>query len=388
MTKPSTIEAWLAELGQPAADRDYKPGHERMLALLSDASLHRPKLRVRVVGTNGKGSTSCMLAAALTACGYKVGLYTSPHIRHFNERIRINNALVDDETLHQLLTRLMPVARACEASYFEVATALALLHFSQQQVDVEILEAGVGARLDATHAVEADLALITPIGLDHQAWLGDTLTSIAAEKAYAMQGCRHAICAAQEKEVEKCLADFSSDVVMLHQAMPWPGLAMPGKHQEDNAQLAFAAVQAINTGGWLAVNLNLAREAITHCNVPGRLQHMRFGKAEIWLDAAHNLHAVQALLPILPELANPFDSILVWTREDRSLADALELLRPYTHRLISNDAASPDEMGDPAGPWKSLQQAMQARPDGSFLVLGSFTTLASILPHLEDAQKK
>jgi len=382
MTKPSTIEAWLAELGQPAADRDYKPGHERMLALLSDASLHTPRLRVRVVGTNGKGSTSCMLAAALTACGYKVGLYTSPHIQRFNERIRINNVPVNDHALHQLLTRLMPVARACEASYFEVATALALLHFSQQQVDVEILEAGVGARLDATHAVAADLALITPIGLDHQAWLGDTLTSIATEKAYAMQGCRHSISAAQETEVEKCLTD-SGDVVMLQRGMAWPGLAMPGKHQEDNAQLAFAAVQAINAGGWLAVDLNLARGAITHCRVPGRLQHMRFGSADIWLDAAHNRHAVQALLPILSDLANPFDAILVWTREDRSLADVLELLRPYAHKLISNDGTRPQDQGDPAGPWQSLQQAMLACPEGSFLALGSFTTVAAILPHLE-----
>jgi len=175
--KPETIDQWLEQLGQPAADRDYKPGHERMHDLLAPLAetnqLKQPKLRIRIAGTNGKGSTAFMLANALQACGLKVGLYTSPHILQFNERIRINGEPVSDTALLQGIEQLMPRALEIGASYFETATALALKQFSDLEVDVEILEAGVGARLDATTAVEADVALITPIGLDHQGWLGE-----------------------------------------------------------------------------------------------------------------------------------------------------------------------------------------------------------------------
>ncbi|MDX8398072.1 MAG: bifunctional folylpolyglutamate synthase/dihydrofolate synthase, partial [Mariprofundaceae bacterium] len=191
--KPQSIDSWLAQLGQPNADRDYKPGHERMLDLLKPLTCTRPKLRIRIAGTNGKGSTAFMLAAGLQAAGLKVGLYSSPHVLSFNERIRINGAEISDQALLTLLTGIMPIALDVGASYFEVATALALQHFSQTEVDVEILEAGVGARLDATTAVTADMALITPIGLDHEAWLGNTILQVAQEKSYALKGCRWAL---------------------------------------------------------------------------------------------------------------------------------------------------------------------------------------------------
>ncbi len=155
-----------------------------MQELLRPLCIKRPKLRVRIAGTNGKGSTAFMLSHALQACGMRTGLYSSPHIQHFGERIRINGVPVSETTLHMLMQSIMPAALKAGASYFEAATALALKYFSDSHVDVEILEAGVGARLDATTAVEADMALITPIGLDHQNWLGDRLADIAAEKAH------------------------------------------------------------------------------------------------------------------------------------------------------------------------------------------------------------
>ena len=103
MNKPETIESWLEQLGQPSADRDYKPGHARMHDLLAPLKLKRPKLRIRIAGTNGKGSTAFMLAAALQACDLKVGLYTSPHIHQFNERIRINGESISNDALLSLL---------------------------------------------------------------------------------------------------------------------------------------------------------------------------------------------------------------------------------------------------------------------------------------------
>jgi dihydrofolate synthase/folylpolyglutamate synthase len=376
--KLASIETCLQELGSPAADRDYQPGHERILKLLAGITTHRPMLRIRVAGTNGKGSTATMLAAALHSAGFKTGLYTSPHLLEFNERIRINNVPVNNNMLYQSLNRLLPLARAAQSSYFETATALSLDQFARSSVDVEILEAGVGARLDATTAVAADMALITPIALDHQAWLGDTLDEIAAEKAFAMQGCHFSISAPQSGEVAQVLRHFDPDVSFTDLSEgEWSSLKTPGQHQHINATLAYAAIKLLCDTGMIKLDLKQAHQAIAECVVPGRLQHIRIDGANIWLDAAHNHHAIKALLPSLKGLADPFDAILVFTREDRSLADALPLLEPFARKLISGDRPDETCQADEA-----LQQAIKNHPKGSFLVLGSFTTVAAILRKL------
>ena len=342
-----------------------------MQELLSHTHLLRPKLRIRVAGTNGKGSTSFMLAGALQACGLKTGLYTSPHILNFNERIRINGVSVASDELEKSLSHLMPHALHYGASYFETATALALEQFSREEVDVEILEAGVGARLDATTAVEADMALITPIALDHQAWLGESVGEIAEEKAFAMQGCAISITAPQQPEAMGKLHSFSKGVVEAP-IEEWPELQVYGAHQNINASLAWSAVKALKAHGFIDCELNRAKSAIEACQVPGRLQAIQVGSANIWLDAAHNRHAVEALLPSLKGLANPFDAILVFTREDRSLDDCLPLLAPYANKVVSHPSSSPAA---------ALQAELDLNPKGSFLALGSFTTVAAILRH-------
>jgi len=374
--KPASIEAWLAELGNPSADRDYLPGHERMLQLLAGLDGHSPKLRIRIAGTNGKGSTAFMLAAALQSAGLKVGLYTSPHILEFNERIRINGIPVDNTRLLAGLSRIMPLARKAGASYFETATALALEQFSSAAVDVEILEAGVGARLDATTAMPADMALITPVALDHQNWLGESIVEIAAEKAFVMQGCRFCISAPQSGKVTAILRAFNSAVRFCKTDDSWCELATPGLHQRTNASLAWSAIQQL-CQDFPAIDLQSARQAICHCHVPGRLQYIHVDQADVWLDAAHNHHAVEALLPSLKALADPFDAILVFTREDRSLDSALALLAPYAKRLISNHNEST------LSPMTALQEEISSKPDGKFLALGSFTTVAAILRALK-----
>ncbi|ATX80842.1 dihydrofolate synthase [Mariprofundus aestuarium] len=371
--KPQSIEQWLSELGNPSADRDYKPGHERLRRLLSHIHPYRPKLRIRVAGTNGKGSTSSMLAAALQqACNLKVGLYTSPHILEFNERIRINGIPVKTSELEQSLSHLMPHALAYGTSYFETATAVALDLFSRVNVDVEILEAGVGARLDATTAFPAEMALITPIGLDHQSWLGDTLKEIAREKAHAMAGCKLSISAPQNPEVAGELSAFNAGLQFC-EISDWPKLVTSGKHQRINASLAYAAVRLLAEHEMISCDLAQARAAIASCKVPGRLQKIEIGPANIWLDAAHNRHAIEALLPSLKAIADPFDAILVFTREDRSLDDCLPLLAPFARSVVTKSE------GD--APITALQKQLSQHPQGSFLVLGSFITVAEILRH-------
>lgn len=379
MTKnqKSSIESLLSSLGSPAADRDYRPGHQRMHALLTEMNLNQPRLRIRVAGTNGKGSTAFMLAHALQTAGLIVGLYTSPHIHTFNERIRIHGQPVTDAEIIPALEGMVSTAMSIGASYFEVATALALCLFSRARVDVEILEAGVGARLDATTAVPADMALMTPIALDHQAWLGETLAAIADEKAYAMQDCRWAISAPQVDDVTDILQRHRMGIEFVSGEEDFPSLKMAGDHQRCNASLACAAIRRLCVEGEVAADLPLMMEAVADTEVPGRLQHIRWHHHHIWLDAAHNMHAVRALLPSLHALANPFDGILVFTREDRDLADALPLLRPFTRRLVAQHGHA----GCCDANYNSLRNALDAeiagKENGSFLVLGSFTSVAA-----------
>ncbi len=317
-----------------------------------------------------------MLAHALQASGFTVGLYTSPHILRFNERIRIDLEPIYDHGLYRQLEAVMPKAKACGASYFETATALALKYFSEQHVDIEILEAGVGARLDATNAVPADVALITPIALDHQAWLGESIREIAAEKAYVASGCSLALSAWQTPEVAEVLHDTSMDIEFAAPDAWQKELAAAGVHQRINAGLAYRACVRISESLLPELKLNMAQQGIAEAVIPGRLEQIRIGNAQVWLDAAHNRHAVEALLPVLSQLSDPFDAIIVRTREDRSLADTLDLLRPYTRKLIGHEDHDPDA-------WDSLRQAMADQPDGRFLVLGSFTTVAAILEQLQ-----
>ena len=347
-----------------------------MLALLMPLHCKRPSLRIRIAGTNGKGSTAFMLAAGLQVAGLKVRLYTSPHILHYNERIRINGQSISDSNLYALLETVMPIALEVGASYFEVATALALHHFSQHNVNVEILEAGVGARLDATSAVEADMALITPIGLDHEAWLGDNIASVAEEKAYALHGCRWGISALQVPEVRNILFPHHESL-QFTEAFDLRCL-MAGRHQQINAALAYTALNTLCEHDVIHADKSTLKQAVCQAVAPGRLQHIHYQQSHIWLDAAHNRHAIKALLPSLPDLANPFDVILVYTRDDRSLNNELELLRPFTKQLIDqNTIASPE---------KALQHILEEQPEAHILLLGSFITVASALTWLKQQQ--
>ncbi|MFC1542366.1 bifunctional folylpolyglutamate synthase/dihydrofolate synthase [Pseudomonadota bacterium] len=371
--KPVEVEAWLSQLGRPSADRDYKPGHQRMQELLQPLSIKRPKLRIRIAGTNGKGSTAFMLSNALQACGLKIGLYTSPHIHHFNERIRVNGAEIDDRELIALMQSIMPTALEIGASYFEVATALALSHFSTTRVDVEILEAGVGARLDATTAVDADMALITPIGLDHQNWLGNTIESVANEKSHAAKGCVMVLSAEQQEEVLSILLRQASalEIVSPDQAML---LSAVGQHQQQNAALAWSAVQQLAANGLVdSDKLAAAKAAIQATTIPGRMQKVTCDNATLWLDAAHNSHAVQALLPTLKPLN--LDAIFIFTREDRSLDDSFPLLASVAQRIIT-DADYPNVA-------EALNAELLSYPNGRFLILGSFITVATVLEQVK-----
>ncbi|MDQ7003656.1 MAG: Mur ligase family protein [Ghiorsea sp.] len=383
--KPHDIDAWLQALGEPSADRDYTPGHERVLKLLNALEtrgfvLRKPRLRIRVAGTNGKGSTTHFLAAAFQASGLKVGLYTSPHILSFHERMCVDDNPITQESLLELMTNVMPLALDVGTSYFETATVLALLYFSQQQVDVEILEAGVGAKLDATTAVKADIGLLTSVGLDHQTWLGDTLEEITQDKAYVFQGCDVCISVEQNETVRRVL---EKQVRHLQYAKLFTApLSMLGQHQSVNAGLAYAAIIA-GQQKLSSICLHNAREAMCQLQVAGRMQRISYGKHTFYLDAAHNEHAVQALLPTLSNMQPMLDVMIICTREDRDLSGCLSGLERMTHKMIVMT-------GSGQYPYQTIEGALLAETQGidagTFLVLGSFVTLGKVFEWM-DARK-
>ena len=204
MTYQQTLDYLYARLPmfQRVGAAGYKPGLQRTEALAAATGHPERQFRsVHVAGTNGKGSSSHLLAAVLQAAGYRVGLYTSPHLKEFTERIRLNGQPLAPEFLVEWVARWRPTFEQVEASFFEVCVALAFDYFAQEKVDVAVVEVGLGGRLDSTNILRPLVSLITNISPDHQALLGDTLPLIAAEKAGIIKPGTPAIISQTQPEV-------------------------------------------------------------------------------------------------------------------------------------------------------------------------------------------
>ena len=309
----------LAKLS-PGGDR---LGLDRIRQLLD--RLGRPQDRLppifHVAGTNGKGSTCAFLRSALEAADLKVHMFTSPHLVRFNERIRIAGKLIEDEELAKLLEEVLDSSADIEASFFEVATAVAFLAFARTPADACILEVGLGGRLDATNIVERPLVCgIAGLGIDHKQWLGRTITDIAGEKAViAKPGVplvtqRYVPAAAQQvmRAAEAVGAPWigrgalwDSRVIRGHihyrdrsgaLNLPLPGL--PGRHQAENAALAIAMLRHQDR---IMIPEEAMAEGIRAATWPARLQRLGPGpllrrlpkRSELWLDGGHNASAAR-----------------------------------------------------------------------------------------------
>ena len=307
------VQAQLDRLAKlsPAGDR---LGLDRIGELLD--RLGRPQDRLppvfHVAGTNGKGSTCAFLRAALEASGHSVHVFTSPHLVRFNERVRVAGRLIDDETLAGLLAEVADAGDGIEPSFFEVATAAALLAFARTPADACILEVGLGGRLDATNVVEHPLVTgIANLALDHQQFLGNRLPDIAAEKAAIAKPGAPLITQLYPPAVGSRVAEVASraGAAWLPRGGKWDAIAssgklryrdeqgalalplprLPGRHQAMNAALAVAMLrhQAV-----LHVPTAAIVAAMGWADWPARLQHLAagplVGQREVWLDGGHN----------------------------------------------------------------------------------------------------
>lgn len=350
----------------------HKPGLSRTRTLLAALGDPHKKLRfVHVAGTNGKGSTAAMLASCLQAAGYRVGLYTSPFINRFNERIQVNGEQIPDDALVRLVERVRPAADAMAdvPTEFEIITALGMLWFAEEKCDIVVLEVGLGGRLDSTNVIDApEAAVIARIGLDHTKLLGTTLAAIAGEKAGIVKPGSAVVSWPQDAEamavVEAAAAaaddtltvpDFSQLAVG---AVDWHAPGAPvrsfsygrfanlrtkllGSYQPSNAALAIETAVALRERGW-RISDEAVRQGVADAAWPGRFEIVRAGEGEptIVVDGGHNPQGAQALVDSLVDVFPGRKPVfIIGVLEDKDYPVMLETVLPHGSAFV---AVAPD----------------------------------------------
>ncbi len=305
-----------------------KLGLENIQRLLVALRVPEPDQRIiHVAGTNGKGSVCAMIDSVCRAAGYRAGLFTSPHLVTFRERIQVDGEMIGEEEVARGLTTIRELIREWDPhpTFFEIATALGLLHFRERACEIIVLETGMGGRLDATNAVTPVVSVLTPIDLDHQKWLGYTLAEIAAEKAGIIKPGIPVVSASQQPEAEQIIratkerrspgrrdsdgrngaawrAPLLEFVANSYTHSP---VALPGSHQKQNAALAVAALRA----GGIAIDQAAIEQGLRTVHWPARFQ--RWGD-RIVIDGAHNPAGARILVETWREMFGDEKAVLIY----------------------------------------------------------------------------
>ena len=355
------INALLAKLYHPHL-KAIDPGLDRVVAFLALICSPHKRLPpvIHVAGTNGKGSLIAYLQAVFEAAGYRVHRYTSPHLIDFNERIVIAGKPIEDEYLLHLLKSIMPIIEKQSVTFFEATTAAAFLAFAEHPADIVLLETGMGGRLDATNVIDQPLlTAITPVGLDHCSYLGDTIAAIAGEKAGIIKSGVPCVMGRQEPVAAEVIAQKakSLDAPLYRLGDEWrvansyyesskrilplrPALA--GAHQVDNAATAVACIDALTEFSFSDAHI---KQGLEHAVWPGRLQRLTSrllpAGIELWLDGGHNPHGAKALAQWFSDRSNPEIYVICGMVQGKDVQEFLRFLAPYVKRLYA--IAIPDE---------------------------------------------
>lgn len=395
-----------------------KPGLERISALLAELGNPQNDLRfVHVAGTNGKGSTSTMLSHILKAAGYKTGLFTSPYVFSFCERIQINNANIPEADLANTVARVKSAieglnARGIVPTEFEAITAAALLYFKEQQCDYAVMEVGLGGRYDSTNVIPApEVCVITSVSLDHTKILGDTIEQIAAEKAGILkqgsvcvtttrqdptalsvirntaeqQGCALTVA---NTEAAQVISESLTETVFSYCGEAYT-VHLSGRHQIENAVGVIEAARKLS-----GVTETHIREGLQNTVMRGRMEY-RKGTPPLLLDGGHNPECAEALREVLKRFAPPRITAVIGMMADKDTGQYLKTVAPLCKEIYFTKPNNP-RAAEPAvlqsairdikaytftekNPKSALQQAINATPqDGLVLVCGSFYLLADL----------
>jgi dihydrofolate synthase/folylpolyglutamate synthase len=289
---------------------------------------------IHVAGTNGKGSTCAMMDSVARACGRRCGLFTSPHLIDFRERIQVSGEQIPEDECAAMLTELRTICERMDPhpTFFEITLVLAMRWFRRRECDLIVLETGMGGRLDATTAVPADVCVITPIGLDHMQWLGDSLEAITMEKAGILVTGKPVISAPQDAAaqfvLEKEANEKRAPLTFITQPLLGYSMALPGRHQQWNAALAM---EALHRAG-LPLTSDIVSHGLRCVSWPGRFEVIR---PRVVLDGAHNPQAAEVLAATWHERFPEKKASLVFSAvAGKEIEKILEILLPLTERIF------------------------------------------------------
>ncbi|MBV8116194.1 MAG: bifunctional folylpolyglutamate synthase/dihydrofolate synthase [Silvibacterium sp.] len=413
--------------GQPK--RKFDLNEMRVLT----AALGSPEKKfpsVLVAGTNGKGSTSATLSSILTSAGYRTGLYTSPHLSRVNERVRIGREEISDDDFAALYFRVDDCARRLvsegglheHSSFFETMTALAFLAFAERQVDIAVLEVGMGGRLDATNIVDPLVSVITDISLDHMEWLGPTIAAITREKAGILRQNGILVTLPQHPEANQAIGEVATELNVRgvnaaaympgrDEAEKGSGYSLPvlgktievrsplaGAHQQRNTGLAIAAAVELRNHNGYKLSPEAIEEGIRLTRWPGRMERLSTpGCADVLLDVAHNPAGAWALRSTLSHLdPEPRAMTAIFgCLADKPVGDIAQILFPLFDSVVLTEVDSPRRAplsamiaaAEPTGvkirsaddAWAALRQAWTETPqDGLVVVTGSVYLVGAV----------
>ena len=376
---------------------------------------------VTIAGTNGKGSSVAMLESILRSAGYRTGTYTSPHLLQYNERICMDGKTCDDKTICEAFDRIDKARDDISLTYFEFATLAAVNIFSRNKIDIAILEVGMGGRLDAVNLFDTDIALITPISLDHTAWLGTTREAIGFEKAGVIRQDKSVVCS--EKTPPQSLISYSAslqaptylaakefDIVVNKDHWDWsnshvqlknlPFPALMGAYQLQNAAAVLQVISLLNHQGF-AISEDAIRSGLATVQLAGRFQQIH-GDITTILDVTHNQQGAENLAKLLVEIPCQGQTFAVLSMlKDKDVVSVAFILKPvidvwYVAGLDGSRGMTSDTLATQLSniiddnkirPFSTVieayDQAMNCAQKGDrVLVFGSFHTVEAVLTRL------
>jgi len=418
---PRSLDDWLAYISAQHPST-IALGLDRVRSVIPAEAGIQPKpakVVITVGGTNGKGSTCAILERILLEAGYRVGLYTSPHLLRYNERVRVQGEEASDAALVESFERVEAARGHTPLTYFEFGTLAALDIFGRAKLDALILEVGLGGRLDAVNIVDADVAAVVSVDLDHQAYLGNDRESIGFEKAGIYRAGRPAICgdANPPKRLVEHAESIGADLLLIgrdfryeahdrqwdfigrhgaKRALPMP--ALRGRWQLANASVALAALDELRGASALPVSLGEVKRALATVTLPARLQVLP-GRPSIVLDVAHNPHAARALADGLGDMGFYERTFAVFAMlGDKDIGGVIDAMKGriddwYVSAAVADRAAPVQRVAELlaerglAGHTRSFatveaalaEARRNAGPNDRIIVFGSFHTVAEAM---------
>jgi len=348
-----------------------------------------PFLAITVGGTNGKGSTIAFIDSIYRESKYKVGCSTSPHLIKYNERYAIDGEIVNDEVIIKAFEAIEEKREGVSLTYFEFSTLAALIIFSEADVDIAILEVGLGGRLDSVNVVDSDVSVITNIAIDHTEYLGDTRESIGIEKAGIMRTEKPCICGDQDppNSVLAYAKKINTPVTLVKEKYQGE-IGLEGVHQKLNAAVAIKVIEAISNP--FPVSKEMIKNGIKQAQIVARFEKINVGNKSVILDVAHNPAAVQTLVETLSD--SPMETVAIFSAlADKNIDDMIELassnikhwfLVPLSAERSVQMEALEDKFGDSqettvctsmAG---AIEQALALKEIQRIVIFGSFYTVA------------